>query len=264
VASTGNQPSSVVAGSGGDVVVATLVTSLLKRIFVPLAFLALAVLGSALATGAKQRTYVVATALIPGTLAVLSAAVLWARRAVLYRDRLEVRSLLGTSRVLFDELEAFTFDARAFRLYLFIPFGRAARLVLTGKSAKAVFQSGVAEFDQYLPLVIDHAVAATVRRMRLVLDRGERAHFGKRLSVDPASVYVKGRLFGEKRVSVEELLVKVDDGEFHLSTPHEHLGSFAIRNTPNLLALPQLLEELSVTKGRPRPAALQAALKWGG
>lgn len=248
--------------SKGGELVATLHAGWPRRLLVPLAWAAAGVAATAVAHGARADALERWTIGVPAVLGLLATLELWRRRAVVTREALSVRWMLGTGRVRFASLQSFTYDARSFRLYLFLPFGRLARLRLVGEEGRATFHAGLARFDAYLPIVLDLAVAATVARMRRDLDRGEKASFGRRLSVDPTGVTVKGRLFGEKRVSVEELQVRVEDGEFHLTTPQEELGSFPLRSTPNLLALPQLLEELSVTRGRPRPAALQDALAW--
>jgi hypothetical protein len=227
-------------------------------------FALVGVLATAIARGAGSRTAEIFTVLVPAFAGLLTTVVVWRRKAVVARDGLDVRSLLGWRRVRFEAISGFTYDARAFRLYLFLPLGRMARLTVEDEAkGRVVFHDGFARFDTYLPIVMDLVVAATVRRMKDGLDHGKRAQFGKRVSVDRATVYVKGVLFGESTASIEELQLVVEDGEVVLASPREQLGRFPIRSTPNLLALPQLMEELSVTKGRPRPEALQSALAWG-
>ena len=71
------------------------------------------------------------------------------RRAVLTRRSLEVRWRFGTRLIRFDALEGFTFDARSYRLYLFVPVGRVAVLTLWGGGRRVRFHGGFARFDEY-------------------------------------------------------------------------------------------------------------------
>ncbi len=245
----------------GAQVIATLHAGWLRRIGVPLVFWVIAFLGSALANGMGQPQLSQWAAIGFGALGLVFGIGLWRRKAVLTRESVTVRNLFRTQTVRFADLQAFTYDARRYRFYLFLPIGRVAKLRLKGSKGLAVFHAGFARFDAYAPILIDLAVEATVRHMREHIDRGEIASFGRRLLVSREQVIVKGMLYGQETAAIDELRTEVADGEFRLSSPRGELGRFALRDTPNLLALPQLVEELSVNRGRPRPAALQEALR---
>lgn len=231
------------------------------RLWVPLALVLLGGAGALVVEGAGERAAAIGFLAVPVAAALLVAAVAWARRAVITREGLAVRGLFGTRRVAFADLEQFDYDARRYRLYLFIPLGRVARLRLRGPRGTVVFHAGFRRFDEQLPRLVDLAVAALLPKLRAAIDRGERVAFGRRLSVGATDLTVRGRVFGETKVPVEAVRFDVENGTFRLSSPEGPLGVFETARTSNLLAMPQLLEELSVNRGRARPSSLLEALR---
>lgn len=252
------------AQAGEGELIAQLHAGWLRRVVVPLACLLMALVGYVVAIGAGERDAAVYAAAMPSALGLVVAAVFWARKVVIRRDSLLVRGLFHSRTVRFAELEGFTYDLRRYRFYLFLPLGRVAELRLWGGGQRASFHGGIARFDVYAPIVVDLCVAAMVKRLREAIDRGEPARFGRRLEVDHETLHAKGLLSGEVRAGLDQLRIEVVEGEFRISTPEKELGRYSIASTPNLLALPQLVEELSVTRGRPRPATLAAALREPG
>jgi hypothetical protein len=234
-----------------------------RRTGIPAFFWASGLLGATLVTGAGHRDLALRVAFLPILLGLLFGIELWRRRAIIRRDEVEVRGLFRAARIRFDELEAFTYDARSYRLYLPIPIGRIARLALVARGRRVVFHAGFAHFDQYVPLLVNLAVEAAVKRMREQIDRGERAHFGRRLSVDRKGVYLSALTGRETEVTLDQLRLDVADGSVFISDGTRRVATLSLRRTPNLLALPQLVDELSANRDSPRPEALYEALALG-
>jgi hypothetical protein len=241
--------------------VATLDAGWVRRTFVPLFWLGLAFVGTGFAHGAGATGLERWTVGIPVVLGAWSTADVWWRRAIVTRDAAWVRGLLGARVVAFEELVSFTYDARVWRLYLFIPFGSYAWLRLSGRRGTATLHSGFARFKGTLPYVVKRVMAATLERMRRSLDAGEPVRFGRRLTVDRDALTWHRRLRRDVRIPLATLVVRVEDGLFHLSDGDRDVTSIPVRSTPDLLALPQLLAELEGIAGRPRSSSLAEALK---
>jgi hypothetical protein len=258
-------PPSPVAEAGSDVI-AVLHAGWPRRLGVPLAFWTVAFFSAALAVGAAYEDLALWAALVPGVVGLLFGVTLWRRRAIIREGAVEVRSFWGTSRVRYDDVRAFTYDARSYRFYLPIPIGRVAQLALKGARGRATFHAGFARFDKYAPVIIERVVEATVQRMRSAIDLGDRARFGRKIQVDRRFVYIRRAFFRTRAVPIDDLTIEVADGDFHLSTQakRKKIGVFPLHSVPNLLALPQLVEELSATQTRPRPTTLQETLGWNG
>ena len=230
-----------------------------RRIGVPLFFWTAGFFAAALATGAGHREAALRIGAAPAIIGALFGVALWRRRAVLGPEAVEVRGLLRTQRLRFADLTAFTYDARSYRLYLPIPIGRVARLSLRGRRSHVVFHAGFAQFDRYAPTVVAQAVEATVQRMRAEIDRGERTRFGRWLSLDRTQLHVRS-LLRRRTIRIQELRLDVADGTVFIAHGRERVGSFSLARTPNLFALPQLVEELAANAASPRPDALRQAL----
>ena len=240
--------------------VATLDAGWFRRVTVPLFWLGLAFVGTGFAHGAGATGFERWTVGIPLVLGSWSTADTWWRRAIVTRDAAWVRGLLGARVVSFDDLVSFTYDARVWRLYLFIPFGSYAWLRLRGGRGAATLHSGFARFKGTLPFVMKRVMAATLDRMRRALDVGAPVRFGRRLTVDREALTWHRRLRRDVRIPLATLAIKVEDGQFHLADGDRDVTSLPVRSTPDLLALPQLLAELEAIAGRPRPSTLAEAL----
>ncbi len=241
-------------------IVAVLKAPVWRRFGIPLFFWTCAFFGAALALGAGHPELAPRVGLLPALIGALLGVALWRRRAVIRRDGVAVGGLLRPRVVRFDDLQVFTYDARSYRLYLPIPIGRIARLTLKGARQRVVFHAGFAGFDRYVPLIVSLAVEATVSRMRREIDGGQRARFGRRLSVDRASLHVRQRLGTTVQVGFEVLRVDVADGSVFISDGTKRVATVSLARTPNLLALPQLVAELAANRTSPRPEALAAAV----
>jgi hypothetical protein len=247
-------------------VIATLHAGWTRRLVVPLSLWLVAFLSAALATGAGYRDLARWAAIGPGVVGLIVGLTLWSRRAVIRETGVEVTSLFGTRRVKYADVHSFTYDARSYRFYLPIPIGRVAELRLVGRKGRATFHAGFVRFDKYAQLIIERVVEASVQRMRSLIDRGEVARFGRRIKVDRKNLYLRRWLFRTRAIPLEDITIEVADGDFRISqtSTGKQFAIFALRNTPNLLALPQLIEELSDLRDRPHPVTLNNALTWNG
>ena len=244
--------------------VATLDAGWPRKLATPLFWSLLAVVGTAFSHGAGASGLERWTVGIPAVLGGWSTLDTWWRRAIVTRDGAWVRGLFGASVVRFDDLTRFTYDARVWRLYLFIPFGSYARLTLRGRRGRVTLHSGFARFHGTLPFVMKRVLGATLDRMRRTLDAGEPVALGSRLRVDRRGLVWRRLLRADVVIPLDRLAIRVEDGQFHVSDGDRAVVALAIRKTPDLLALPQLLAELDAIAGRPRSSTLAETLRYAG